>query len=43
MNVDEIFNTPRKKVDIENIQLPENVENDNKENGEKTTENGEQI
>lgn len=42
MNVDEIFNTPRKKVDIENIQLPENMENDNKENGEKTTENGEQ-
>lgn len=42
MNVDEIFNTPRKKVDIENIQLPENLENDNKENGEKTTENGEQ-
>lgn len=42
MNVDEIFNTPRKKVDIENIQLPENVENDTKENGEKTTENGEQ-
>lgn len=42
MNVEEIFNTPRKKVDIENIQLPENMENDNKENGEKSTENGEQ-
>lgn len=42
MNVDEIFNTPRKKVDIENIQLPENVDNDTKENSEKTTGNGEQ-
>lgn len=41
MNVDEIFNTPRKKVDIENIQLPENMENDKAENGEKTTGNGE--
>lgn len=43
MNIDEIINTPRRVVNVDEIQLPESMEITPNENGDNGKENGEKT